>query len=154
MAQSLLQGLVVARIILSKLLSIRTLHRKCAQLPCTINEVSGEYRNRCCTDILPSKQVVCIQAKGKLLLARVDQVSYLVLDEADRMLDLGFEPHIRSIATQTRADRQTLMFSATWPSEVQRLAMEYLANPARVVIGSHSLSASHSVSQVSSIQQL
>ena len=46
---------------------------------------------------------------------RLDEVSYLVLDEADRMLDLGFEPHIRAIAGQTRADRQTLMFSATWP---------------------------------------
>jgi DEAD/DEAH box helicase len=44
-----------------------------------------------------------------------------VLDEADRMLDLGFEPHIRAIALQTRADRQTLMFSATWPSAIQKL---------------------------------
>ena len=64
------------------------------------------------------------------------------------MLDLGFEPHIRAIASVTRADRQTLMFSATWPSEVQKLAMEYLARPARVVIGSQDLSASHSVTQV------
>lgn len=75
-------------------------------------------------------------------------MSYLVLDEADRMLDLGFEPHIRAIAGRTRADRQTLMFSATWPSEVKKLAMEYLANPARVTIGSQDLSANHSVQQV------
>ena len=61
----------------------------------------------------------------------MEQVSYLVLDEADRMLDLGFEPHIRAVAARTRADRQTLMFSATWPAEVQKLAMEYLARPAR-----------------------
>lgn len=81
-------------------------------------------------------------------MSRLEHVSYLVLDEADRMLDLGFEPHIRAIASQTRADRQTLMFSATWPTEVQKLAMEYLANPARVVIGSQDLSASHSVQQV------
>lgn len=46
-------------------------------------------------------------------------MSYLVLDEADRMLDLGFEPHIRAIAGATRADRQTLMFSATWPTIVR-----------------------------------
>ena len=44
-----------------------------------------------------------------------------MLDEADRMLDLGFEPHIRAIALQMRADRQTLMFSATWPSAIQKL---------------------------------
>lgn len=64
------------------------------------------------------------------------------------MLDLGFEPHIRAIAGATRADRQTLMFSATWPSEVQKLAMDYMVDPARVVIGSKDLSASHSVTQV------
>ena len=86
-----------------------------------------------------------------LSLHRVEQVSYLVLDEADRMLDLGFEPHIRAIAGKTRADRQTLMFSATWPTEVQKLAMDYLVQPVRVVIGSQELSASHSVTQVSLI---
>lgn len=42
------------------------------------------------------------------------EVTYLVLDEADRMLDLGFEPHIRAICSKVRTDRQTLMFSATW----------------------------------------
>ena len=83
----------------------------------------------------------------------MEQVSYLVLDEADRMLDLGFEPHIRAIANKTRADRQTLMFSATWPVEVQKLAMDYLVQPVRVVIGSQELSASHSVTQVSAPPQ-
>ena len=75
-------------------------------------------------------------------------MTYLVLDEADRMLDLGFEPHIRAIASQTRADRQTLMFSATWPPAIQKLASEFLAEPVRVTVGSQDLSASHSVKQV------
>ena len=82
---------------------------------------------------------------------RLHLVSYLVLDEADRMLDLGFEPHIRAIASKTRADRQTLMFSATWPTEVQKLALDYLSSPVRITIGSESLSASHSVTQVQSL---
>ncbi len=79
---------------------------------------------------------------------RLSGVTYVVLDEADRMLDLGFEPHIRAIVSQTRADRQTLMFSATWPPAIQKLASQFLADPARVTVGSQDLSASHSVKQV------
>ncbi len=50
------------------------------------------------------------------------RVTYWVMDVADRMLDMGFEPQIRKIVGQIRPDRQTLMFSATWPKDVQKLA--------------------------------
>lgn len=77
----------------------------------------------------------------------MQEITFLVLDEADRMLDLGFEPHIRAVASATRADRQTLMFSATWPPEIQKLAAEFLCSPVKVTIGSLELAASHSVAQ-------
>ncbi|KAL4442662.1 hypothetical protein ABPG77_006656 [Micractinium sp. CCAP 211/92] len=64
------------------------------------------------------------------------------------MLDLGFEPHIRAIAGKTRADRQTLMFSATWPPVIRKLAADFLCGPVKVTIGSQDLAASHSVTQV------
>lgn len=78
------------------------------------------------------------------------RVTYIVLDEADRMLDMGFEPQIRKILSQVRPDRQTLLWSATWPQDgqVQRLTKEFLSDPIRVTIGSEKLTANKDVKQI------
>ncbi|XP_029818693.1 probable ATP-dependent RNA helicase DDX43 [Manacus vitellinus] len=74
-------------------------------------------------------------------------ITYLVLDEADRMLDMGFEPQIMKILIDVRPDRQTVMTSATWPDGVRRLAKSYLKNPMIVYVGTLDLAAVNTVEQ-------
>ncbi|XP_055837211.1 probable ATP-dependent RNA helicase DDX43 [Episyrphus balteatus] len=78
----------------------------------------------------------------------INSITFLILDEADRMLDMGFEPQIRKVLLDIRPDRQTVMTSATWPPGVRRLAQSYMKNPIQVCVGTLDLAAVHSVSQV------
>jgi len=76
------------------------------------------------------------------------RVTYLVLDEADRMLDMGFEDQIRTIVSKIRPERQTLMWSATWPIEVKKLARELCnEDPIKLQIGSQDLAVNDKISQ-------
>ncbi|PIC22378.1 hypothetical protein B9Z55_016459 [Caenorhabditis nigoni] len=97
---------------------------------------------------------IAVATPGRLLdfldngTTNMKRCSYLVLDEADRMLDMGFEPQIRKIIGQIRPDRQTLMFSATWPKEVRSLASDFQKDAAFLNVGSLELAANHNITQV------
>jgi ATP-dependent RNA helicase RhlE len=84
---------------------------------------------------------ILVACPGRLLdlmgqgVVRLDQVEVLVLDEADRMFDMGFLPDVRKIIRAVPAERQTMLFSATFPVEVERLASESLRQPQRIAMG-------------------
>ena len=92
-------------------------------------------------DALKKGSAVLVATPGRLLdhmshgRIRMDDLMCLVLDEADRMLDMGFMPDITQIVRRLPENRQTIMCSATFPEEVERLAMRMLKNPDRVLVG-------------------
>jgi len=94
---------------------------------------------------------ICVATPGRLIdiltmqqgrLIALRRVSFVVLDEADRMFDMGFEPQIAMILRNARPDRQTALFSATFPRNVEQLARKALKFPLEIVCGGRSVAAS------------
>ena len=79
----------------------------------------------------PGRMIDLIKSKA----TNLQRVTFLVVDEADRMFDMGFEGQVRSLVFNVRPDRQTLMFSATFRKRVEGLAREALTDPVRVCVG-------------------
>ncbi len=83
--------------------------------------------------------------RGRLLLS---QVNILVIDEADRMLDMGFIPDVEEICKKLPFTRQTLFYSATMPPEIQRLTDQFLHNPVRIEVSRPATTATNITQQV------
>ncbi len=128
---------------------------------------SSEIKHACVTGGVPKgPQIktlkwggieICVATPGRLIdlldggQTNLRRTTFVVLDEADRMLDMGFEPQIRRIIAQTRCDRQTLLFTATWPVEVREVAREFIRNdPVEMRVGGagDGLLASKNVEQI------
>ena len=98
---------------------------------------------------------VCVATPGRLIdiltmqsgkILSLQRVTFVVLDEADRMYDMGFAPQISAILAAVRPDRQTVLFSATFPKAVELLARKSLQFPVEVIVGGRSV-ASDNVTQ-------
>jgi len=143
------------------------------ELALQINDVAQEYigpsglRSTCIYggglvrqqgSALKEKNDIVVATPGRFIQllnegwTNLNRVTYVVLDEADEMLSAGFGEQIRLILTQVRPDRQMLMFSATWPKEVQKMAREHCTasdgmEPVIVRVGGDRLAACRTIMQ-------
>jgi ATP-dependent RNA helicase DDX42 len=79
----------------------------------------------------PGRMIDIVKMKG----CNLRRCTFVVLDEADRMLQMGFEPQMRSILQNVRPSRQALLFSATFPPKIERISTDLTQNPIRIIIG-------------------
>ncbi|KAL0271237.1 UNVERIFIED_CONTAM: hypothetical protein PYX00_008396 [Menopon gallinae] len=97
---------------------------------------------------------VCTATPGRCLdflnsgVLTLDQTTYVVIDEADRMMEIGFLPQVQDILRYTKNEKQVLMWSATWPQEVEGLAAKYMSNFVRLSVGGLKLKANPNVKQM------
>ncbi len=109
------------------------LHLKVAQIFGGVGEEPQRQTLRRGVDII-------VATPGRLLdflnqgAVRLDRIEVLVLDEADRMLDMGFLPDVKRIVSHVSKQRQTLLFSATMPREIATIAAQWLHNPTRIEV--------------------
>jgi len=126
---------------------------------------TSQLKNTCCYGGAPKREQaaklrqgvdILIATPGRLIdfiqsqTTNMRRVTYLVMDEADRMLDMGFKPQIQQIVAQIRPDRQVLMFSATWPKEVDEMANGFFYNKdnvLKVIVGSEETKANANITQ-------
>ncbi len=83
-------------------------------------------------------RVIDLIKRGKLIL---DNLDFFVLDEADRMMDMGFLPDIKWIIARTPEDKQVMLYSATMPKEIVKLAEKYMHDPHRILLSEDDVSA-------------
>ncbi|KAG8176875.1 hypothetical protein JTE90_026585 [Oedothorax gibbosus] len=120
----------------TKALSLRTV---CVYGGTTISEQIAELKRGAEVIVCTPGRMIDMLAANNGRVTNLRRCTYLVLDEADRMFDMGFEPQVMRIIDSTRPDRQTVLFSATFPRQMEALARRILSRPVEVQVGGRSI---------------
>ncbi|KAJ2443117.1 pre-mRNA processing RNA-helicase [Coemansia sp. RSA 2440] len=111
----------------------------CAYGGSGIKDQIGELKRGCEIVVCTPGRFIDLLCANSGRVTNLHRVTYLVLDEADRMFDMGFEPQVTKIIQSVRPHRQTVLFSATFPRQMEALARKILRRPLEIVIGGRAL---------------
>ncbi|KAJ1968343.1 pre-mRNA processing RNA-helicase [Dispira parvispora] len=120
----------------AKVLGLRAL---CAYGGSPIKENIAELKRGAEIVVCTPGRMIDLLCANSGRLTNLARVTYLVLDEADRMFDMGFEPQVMRIVNNVRPDRQTVLFSATFPRQMEALARKILRRPLEITVGGRSV---------------
>ncbi|KAI4456161.1 atp-dependent rna helicase dbp3 [Holotrichia oblita] len=115
------------------------LHAVCVYGGTGISEQIAELKRGAEVIVCTPGRMIDMLAANSGKVTNLRRVTYIVLDEADRMFDMGFEPQVMRIIDNVRPDRQTVMFSATFPRQMEALARRMLQRPIEVQVGGRSI---------------
>lgn len=119
-----------------------SIHSVCAYGGNGLKDQIAELKRGADVIICTPGRMIDLLAMNSGRLCNLRRVSFVVLDEADRMFDMGFEPQLTRIVENIRPDRQTVMFSATFPMQVEKLARKVLHSPIEIQVGGNSVASS------------
>lgn len=122
-------------------MSNRSLQAVCAYGGSPIKDQIAEMKKGAEIIVCTPGRMIDLLTANSGRVTNLKRVSYLVLDEADRMFDMGFEPQVMKIVNNIRPDRQTVLFSATFPKQMDSLARKILRKPLEITVGGRSVVA-------------
>ncbi|KAI8322213.1 P-loop containing nucleoside triphosphate hydrolase protein [Martensiomyces pterosporus] len=111
----------------------------CAYGGSAIKDQIGELKRGAEIVVCTPGRLIDLLCANSGRVTNLHRVTYLVLDEADRMFDMGFEPQVTKIVQSVRPSRQTVLFSATFPRQMEALARKILKRPLEIVVGGRAL---------------
>ncbi|CAI4227161.1 unnamed protein product [Auanema sp. JU1783] len=123
----------------SKFTKILNLRCVCAFGGVAISEQIAELKRGAEIIVCTPGRMIDLLAANNGKVTNLRRVTYLVIDEADRMFDMGFEPQVMKIVNNIRPDRQPVLFSATFPRQMEALARKILTDPLEIQVGGRSV---------------